>query len=108
MVTATAPASNAAATLPLPSFPLPERAESRAGRQSGTLKARPIPVAAWPAGVPRWVTYGGRRRRVVSINEQPPLDPRLAPSPAGTRRIEVELAGGRVLTLLHDERGWYA
>lgn len=71
------------------------------------LRARPLPVAAYPAGVPRWVTYDGRRQRVVAIVDQQPLDPALAPVPAGTRRMQVELADGRVLTLLHSRAGWF-
>ncbi len=83
-----------------PSLPLPPAPRVR-------LRARPIPVAAYPAGTPRWVTYAGRRQRVVAVHEQPPLDPRLEPLPAGVRRLQVELAGGAVLTLIHDRGGWY-
>ena len=71
------------------------------------LRARPLPVAAYPADTPRWVTYGGRRQRVVAVHEQPPLDPRLEPLPAGARRLQVELSSGTVLTLIHDRGAWY-
>lgn len=84
----------------LPPLPLPPALRVR-------LRARPIPVAAYPAGTPRWVTYGGRRQRVVAVHEQPPLDPRLEPLAAGARRLQVELASGVVLTLLHDRGAWY-
>lgn len=70
------------------------------------LQARPIPVAAYPAGVPRWVTYDGRRSRVVAVNQQPVallLPPGLS---GGARRLEVELADGRSLTLVHSGTGW--
>ena len=71
------------------------------------LQARPIPVAAYPAGVPRWVTYDGRRSRVVAVNQQPVamlLPPSLS---GGARRLEVELADGRALTLVHSGAGWH-
>jgi hypothetical protein len=69
--------------------------------------ARPIAVAAYPAGVPRWVTYSGRRQRVVAVHEQQALAPDLVAMPPGSLRMEVELADGRVLTLLHDHGAWY-
>jgi hypothetical protein len=69
------------------------------------LRARPIPVAAYPAGTPRWITYGGRRQRVVAIHEQ--QDATRLPALRATRQLRVELADGRVLTLLHRSGGWY-
>ena len=76
-------------------------------RRGSTLRARPIPVAAYPAGVPRWVTYDGRRHRVVAVHDQPALDLRLDPVPRDARRVQVELADGCTLTLLHRHGGWY-
>lgn len=97
MTVAVAPARPVPVSPPLPLPPAPRP----------RLRARPIPVAAYPAGTPRWVTYGGRRQRVVAVHEQPPLDPRLEPLPASTRRLQVELASGTVLTLIHDHGAWY-
>jgi hypothetical protein len=97
MSAAVAPVRPVPAPLPLPLPPGPRV----------RLRARPIPVAAYPAGTPRWVTYGGRRQRVVAVHEQPPLDPRLEPLPAGARRLQVELSSGTVLTLIHDRGAWY-
>ncbi len=97
MTVAVAPARPTSVAPPLPLPPAPRV----------RLRARPIPVAAYPAGTPRWVTYGGRRQRVVAVHEQPPLDPRLEPLPAGARRLQVELAGGAVLTLIHARGAWY-
>lgn len=100
MVTATAPSqrstpgARAVGAPPPPARPAP-------------LRARPIPVAAYPAGMPRWVTYDGRRQRVLAVREQAPLDPRLTPVPPGARRMQVELAGGRTLTLVHNRGGWF-
>ena len=97
MVTVAAPArphpASAPTAPPLPGFTPPQV----------TRRARPIPVAAYPAGVPRWVTYDGRRRRVVAVHELPAPDPALPPT---ARRMQVELAGGHLLTLLHDRGGW--
>jgi hypothetical protein len=104
MVTAAPPRpseSPSAATLPLP-LAAPSRSD-----RLGALRARPIPVAAYPAGRPRWVTYDGRRHRVIAVHDQPALDPSLAPEPYGSRRIQVELADGHLLTLLHDSGAWY-
>jgi hypothetical protein len=71
-------------------------------------RARLIPVAAYPAGVPRWVTYEGRRHRVVAVHEQPALTAALPPGlPRRARPLRVELADGRTLTLLHDRGAWY-
>jgi hypothetical protein len=91
---------------PAITLPLPLAAPSRQDRL-GALRARPIPVAAYPAGRPRWITYDGRRHRVVAVHDQPALDPALAPTPSGSRRIQVELGDGRLLTLLHDSGAWY-
>lgn len=101
MATATLQRPAATMTMPPPAPVAPRRPSPPA------LRARPIPVAAYPAGTPRWVTYDGRRRRVVAVHDQPALDPRLDPAPMGARRLQVELADGRVLTLLHDSGAWY-
>ena len=71
------------------------------------VNARPIAVAAYPADVPRWVTYEGRRRRVVAIWNQPALSPEMTPVTPGARRLQVELSDGRLLTLLHHRGGWF-
>lgn len=95
---------------PVPLEPVP-RSSDLFGAASAparpTRRARPIPVAAYPAGVPRWVTYGGRRQRVVAIHQQMALAPGLDAVPPGAVRMEVELADGRVLTLIHDRGAWY-
>jgi len=70
-------------------------------------RTRPIPVAAYPAGVPRWVTFAGRRQRVVAVHQQPALAAGPGSLPLGATRMEVELADGRVLTLVHERGGWY-
>lgn len=101
MVTAVAPDRVAP---PAPSLVSPERA-SVARRP--VQRARLIPVAAYPAGVPRWVTYDGRRQRVVAVHQQPVIEPRAAGIPPGAQRMQIELAGGDRLTLLHDRFGWY-
>jgi hypothetical protein len=101
MATATLQRPAATVMLPPPAPIAPSRPSMPA------LRARPIPVAAYPAGMPRWVTYDGRRRRVVAVHNQPALDPRLDPAPSGARRLQVELTDGRVLTLLHDGGAWY-
>src|SRR5512141_2375253 len=64
--------------MPLPAAP---------ARRAPALRARPIAVAAYPAGTPRWVTYAGRRHRVVAVHDQPALDPALVPAPAHARRL---------------------
>jgi hypothetical protein len=64
-------------------------------------------VAAYPAGTPRWVTFDGRRQRVVAVHQQPALAAGLDPTPFGAVRMAVELADGRILTLLHDRDAWY-
>ncbi len=70
-------------------------------------RAHPIPVAAYPAGTPRWVTYDGRRLRVVAVHEPPAPDPRSMALTLDGRRLHVELADGRLLTLLHRRGAWY-
>ena len=96
-------------TLERPTMALPETAPMLLPeRPEAPVHARPIAVAAYPASQPRWVTYAGRRNRVVAVHQQPALDSRLDPIPFGMRRLAVELADGRVLTLLHDGGGWYA
>jgi hypothetical protein len=104
MVTA-APAMSATSRPADTAPPLPLSATSP---RSSVARARPIPVAAYPAGVPRWVTYDGRRHRVVAVYDQPALDQRLMAVPRGAVRMQVELADGRLLTLLHDRGGWFA
>jgi hypothetical protein len=108
MVTAAAPAPTTATTLLDRPAQLGLTDEWRAPSYEARAAARPIPVAAYPAGVPRWVTFGGRRQRVVAIHDQPALDASFAPVPFGARRMQVELADGRVLTLVHDGGGWYS
>ena len=75
--------------------------------RASVLRARPIPVMAYPPGVPRWVTYEGRRRRVLSVQDQPVHDASELPVARGSRRLRVELAGGRALTLVHDGSAWF-
>ena len=99
MVTTVAPARPSA--IPARPAPLPVPP-----RPSG-VHARPIAVAAYPADTPRWLTYNGRRHRVVSVHEQPSRDPRLDFLPYGARRLQAELDDGRVLTLLHHRGGWF-
>lgn len=74
---------------------------------SRPLAARPIPVAAYPPGTPRWVTYGGRRQRVIAVHEASPVRVAGGLGPLGVRRLDVELGDGRMLTLVHEEGGWY-
>ncbi len=77
------------------------------GAAAGSVWARPIPVAAYPAGTPRWVTYEGRRRRVLAVESvTPPPHPNRAAA-VGVRRLRVELAGGSVITLVHRTGAWY-
>jgi hypothetical protein len=102
MVTALAPAP-VQHTLRLPLSPATPSAPVR----RPAARTRPIPVAAYPAGVPRWVTFGGRRQRVVAVHQQPALALHLDPLPFGAVRMAVELADGRVLTLIHDRGAWY-
>lgn len=87
----------------------PSSTEQRraAARPAARLRARPIPVAAYPAGVPRWVTFEGRRRRVVAVHEQPAFDPATFPIGASGRRVRVELSGGHQLTLVQDSGAWF-
>ena len=99
MVTAVAPVRTSATRARSVSMPVAPRPSA--------LHARPIPVAAYPADTPRWITYDGRRHRVVAVYEQPSRDPRLDFVPYGARRLEAELDDGRVLTLLHHGRSWY-
>lgn len=107
MVTAAAPARISTATSNNPGRDRGRLVGSpTAPARAATLRARPIPVAAYPAGVPRWVTYGGRRQRVLTVHEQP-RDPRLPSVPYGAHAMQVELADGHVLTLLHQRGGWY-
>ena len=76
-------------------------------RPAPALRARPIPVAAYPAGVPRYVTFEGRRQRVLAVHEQPSSENLAAPLAGIGRRIRVELAGGRELTLVQDRGAWF-
>lgn len=94
----------AVATLTRPQ--VTDRAPARTSA-APALRARPIPVAAYPAGVPRWVTYDGRRRRVLAVHDQPGLDGVSLPVAGAARRVRVELAGGRELTLVQDSGAWY-
>lgn len=67
-------------------------------------RTRPIPVAAYPADTPRWVTHDGRRLRVVGVQLRPPAGPYAART---ARRLQVELADGSTLLLLYRPGGWY-
>ncbi len=69
------------------------------------VRARPIPVYAL-GGSPRWVTYEGRRQRVVAVQEQPAPLPLMRGLPRDARRVQVRLASGSSLTLLHGRHGW--
>jgi hypothetical protein len=53
------------------------------------------------------VTFDGRRQRVVAVHQQPALTASFDPTPFGAVRMAVELADGRVLTLLHDRGSWF-
>ncbi len=83
-----------------PVAPVREAAAARTA-----LRARPIPVYAL-GGAPRWVTYEGRRQRVVAVQEQPAPLPLVRGLPRDARRLQVQLASGDTLTLLHGRHGW--
>lgn len=87
-------------------MPLPPSAAQAPVRRAAP-RTRPIPVAAYPAGVPRWVTFGGRRQRVVAVHQQPALALGFDSLPIGATSMEVELADGRILTLVHERGAWY-
>lgn len=87
--------------------PRPTTIEHRLPRSAPALRARPIPVAAYPAGVPRWVTFEGRRQRVLTVHEQPAFDTITTPLVGAARRVRVELAGGRALTLVQESGAWF-
>lgn len=87
--------------------PTIEAPVARPARPVPPMRTRPIPVAAYPAGTPRWVTYEGRRQRVLAVREQPAFDPAWFPIGASGRRLRVQLAGGRELTLVQDDGAWF-